>query len=68
MQTFFAPIAAAQANSWEGTGLAGGSEAMSAVLDLVRQHKVRGDDGRGKERPSCHASPSTFVWPICLAH
>ncbi len=40
MQEFFAPIAAAKADSWEGTGLAGGAEAMSCVLDMVRQHKV----------------------------
>ena len=40
VQEFFAPIAAAKADSWEGTGLEGGGEAMSAVLDLIRQHKV----------------------------
>ncbi|KAK9864975.1 hypothetical protein WJX84_001100 [Apatococcus fuscideae] len=40
LQEFYAPIAAAKADSWEGTGLEGGGEAMSAVLDLIRQHKV----------------------------
>ncbi|KAK9866074.1 hypothetical protein WJX84_003580 [Apatococcus fuscideae] len=40
VQDFFAPIAAAKSDSWEGTGHAGGAEAMSGVLDMVRSHKV----------------------------